>query len=87
MWVSEACQLFLVPSRNSNTPLYPFKVLWAKERAPTPPPSVVFHLDSLSSPSRSWECVNLSPKIKKFKIVTKEKIILRTWKDYKDLDS
>jgi hypothetical protein len=25
MWVSEACQLFLVPSRNSNTPLYPSK--------------------------------------------------------------
>ncbi len=23
MWVSEACQLFLVPSRSSNTPLYP----------------------------------------------------------------
>ncbi len=34
MWVSEACQLFLVPSRSSNTPLYPSKccelgrVLW-----------------------------------------------------------
>jgi len=25
MWVSEACQLFLVPSQNSNTPLYPSK--------------------------------------------------------------
>ncbi len=25
MWVSEACQLFLVPSRWSNTPLYPSK--------------------------------------------------------------
>ncbi len=25
VWVSEACQLFLVPSRNSNTPLYPSK--------------------------------------------------------------
>ncbi len=25
MWVSEACQLFLVPSRSSNTPLYPLK--------------------------------------------------------------
>jgi len=23
VWMSEACQLFLVPSRNSNTPLYP----------------------------------------------------------------
>jgi len=25
MWVSEACQFFLVPSWNSNTPLYPSK--------------------------------------------------------------
>jgi hypothetical protein len=25
MWVSETCQLFLVPSRSSNTPLYPSK--------------------------------------------------------------
>jgi hypothetical protein len=25
VWVSEACQLFLVPSRRSNTPLYPSK--------------------------------------------------------------
>jgi len=25
MWVSEACQLFLIPSRSSNTPLYPSK--------------------------------------------------------------
>ncbi len=25
VWVSETCQLFLVPSRNSNTPLYPSK--------------------------------------------------------------
>ncbi len=25
VWMNEACQLFLVPSRNSNTPLYPSK--------------------------------------------------------------
>jgi len=25
LWVSEACQLFLVPSRSSNMPLYPLK--------------------------------------------------------------
>jgi len=25
MWMNEACQLFLIPSRNSNTPLYPSK--------------------------------------------------------------
>jgi hypothetical protein len=35
MWIIEACQFFLVPSRNSNTPLYPFKVLRAKECAST----------------------------------------------------
>jgi hypothetical protein len=35
LWVSEACQLFLVPSWSSNTPLYPSKVLRAGERAPT----------------------------------------------------
>jgi hypothetical protein len=35
VWVIEACQFFLVPSRSSNTPLYPSKVLQAKERAST----------------------------------------------------
>ncbi len=40
----EACQFFLVPSRSSNTPFYPSKVLWARERAPTPYSFVVFNL-------------------------------------------
>jgi hypothetical protein len=31
VWVSEACQFFLVSSRSSNTPFYPSKVLWIKE--------------------------------------------------------
>jgi hypothetical protein len=44
VWVIEACQFFLVPFRSSNTPLYPFKVMWAKECAPTPCFSVVFCL-------------------------------------------
>jgi hypothetical protein len=44
VWVSEACQLFLVPSRSSNMTLYPSKVLWAKERASTPYSSVVLCL-------------------------------------------
>jgi hypothetical protein len=57
VWVSEACQLFIVPSRSSNTPFYPSKVLWTRERAPTPFSSVVFYLDSHLSPSRSWEHV------------------------------
>ncbi len=44
VWVSEACQFFLVPSRNSNTPLYPSKVLWATEHTPNPYSSIVFNL-------------------------------------------
>jgi hypothetical protein len=44
VWVSEAYQLFLVPSWSSSTPLYPSKVLWAKERALTPYSSIVFYL-------------------------------------------
>ncbi len=35
----------------------PLKVLWARERVPPLPSSVVFYLDSHLSPSRSWECV------------------------------
>jgi hypothetical protein len=44
MWVGEAFHFFLVPSRSFNTPLYPSIVLWARERAPTFYPSVVFSL-------------------------------------------
>jgi hypothetical protein len=44
VWVSEACQFFLVPSRSSNTPLYPSKVLRTREHALTPYSSVVFCL-------------------------------------------
>jgi hypothetical protein len=44
VWVVEACQFFLVPSRSSSTPLYPVKVLRAKERAPTPCSSTIFCL-------------------------------------------
>jgi hypothetical protein len=42
--VSEACHFFLVPSWSSSMPLYPSIVLRARERAPTPCPSVVFNL-------------------------------------------
>ncbi len=55
--MSEACQLFLVPSRSSNTPLYPSKCCELKERASTPPSFAVFYLDSHLSPLKSWECV------------------------------
>ncbi len=58
VWAVEACQFFLVPSWNSNMPLYPFKVLRAKEHALTPYSSVVFSLNSHLSPSRSWERVS-----------------------------
>jgi len=44
VWVSEACQFFLVPSQSSSMPFYPSKVLWAKERAPTFCSFVVFCL-------------------------------------------
>jgi hypothetical protein len=53
MWVSEACQFFLVPFRNSNTPLYPSKVLRAKERARLLALLLFSIWDSHLNPSRS----------------------------------
>jgi len=44
MRVSKACQFFLIPSRSSSMPLYPSKVLQARERALTPHSSIVFCL-------------------------------------------
>jgi hypothetical protein len=44
MWVSEACHFFLIPFQSSSTPLYPFVVLRARERAPTPWSSTIFSL-------------------------------------------
>jgi hypothetical protein len=44
LWVNKACHFFLDPSQNSSTPLYPFIVLWARERALAPCPSAVFSL-------------------------------------------
>ncbi len=38
----------------------PLKVLWTRERAPTPPYFVVFYLGSHLNPLRSWECVTIS---------------------------
>ncbi len=55
VWGVEVGQFFLVPSQSFNTPLYPSKVLRARERAPTPYYFVVFYLDSHLGPSRSWE--------------------------------
>jgi hypothetical protein len=54
VWVSKACQLFLVPSRSSNTPLYPSKCC---ELGSVPR---LFLLPlSFTWISRSWECVTL----------------------------
>ncbi len=61
VWIVEACQFFLIPSQNSSTTLYPYKVLWARECAPTFFSSVVSSLDSHLSPSRSWERVKIFP--------------------------
>jgi len=58
VWVTKACQLFLVPSRSSNPHPLPLKGLWVRECAPTPPYSAAFYLGSHLSPLRSWECVN-----------------------------
>jgi hypothetical protein len=60
VWVIKACQFFLIPSQSSSMPFYPFKVLRAKECAPTPCSSVFFSLDSHLSPSRNWERVYFS---------------------------
>jgi hypothetical protein len=54
-WVSLSTLPSPIPELQ-HAPL-PLKVLWARERASTPPSSDVFHLDSHLSCSRSWECV------------------------------
>ncbi len=43
-WITNCLSFFLVPSQRSSTPLYPFQMLWAKERASTPCLSTVFSL-------------------------------------------
>jgi len=44
VWVSKACQIFVVPSWSSSMPFYPSKVLRAKKCAPILCPSDVFCL-------------------------------------------
>jgi len=44
MWVNEACQSALVPYQSSNTPLYPSKVLRAREHASTLCSFAIFYL-------------------------------------------
>ncbi len=58
VWVSEACQLFLIPSRSSNTPLYPSKCC---ELGSVPRPLLLLLFSTWAhiwAPLRSWECVN-----------------------------
>jgi hypothetical protein len=58
VWVSEACQFFLIPSHSSSTPLYPSKVLRARERAQLCVFSMFSIWDSYLSHLRSYERVN-----------------------------
>jgi len=57
VWVNEACQLFLVPSRSSNTPLYPSKCCELGSVFQLLLLSLFSYLCSHLSPLRSWECV------------------------------
>jgi hypothetical protein len=61
VWVVEAYQFFLVPSRSSNTPSYPSKVMWAREHAPTYYFFIVSSLDSHLGPSSSCERIKEFP--------------------------
>jgi hypothetical protein len=62
VWVSKACNFFLILSRSSSMPLYPCIVLWARVRALTPCSFVVFSLGLTFESLRSWECVKFSNK-------------------------
>jgi hypothetical protein len=57
VWVSKACQIFLVPSQSSGTPLYPSKC----RELGSVPRLLLFPLFSYLGPHlgplRSWECV------------------------------
>jgi len=57
MWVSEACQFFLVPSRSSSTPFYPSKVLRTKECAPSLYSFAIFCLGLTFESFKELECV------------------------------
>jgi hypothetical protein len=63
MWVTKACQLFLVPSRSSNPPLYPSKGCELGSVLQLLFIPLLFYLGSPLSPLRSWECVNLKGEI------------------------
>jgi hypothetical protein len=59
VWVSKACQIFLVPSRSFGTPLYPSK---CRELGSVPGLLLLpmfSYLGPHLGPLRSWECVAL----------------------------
>ncbi len=64
MWAIEACQFSLVPFQSSSTLLYPSKVLWARERAPTSYSFVVFYLRPTFESLKSWERVKWAPTLR-----------------------
>ncbi len=55
--MTKACQLFLVPSRSSNPPLYPSKGCELGSVLQLLLISATFYLGSHLSPLRSWGCV------------------------------
>jgi len=59
VWVSEACQLFLVSSWSSNTSLYPSKCCELGNVLQLLLLLLFSYLGSHLSPLRSWECVKL----------------------------
>jgi hypothetical protein len=60
VWVSEACQLFLVPSRSSNLPLYPSKGCDLGSVPQLLLLSLFSYLGPHLGPLKSWECVKFT---------------------------
>jgi hypothetical protein len=59
VWVVEVCQFVLVPSWNSNTPLYLSKMLLVRECALTPYSSAVFCLGLTFEPFKELKARQL----------------------------
>jgi hypothetical protein len=79
MWVSEACQLFLVPSRSSNTPLYPSKCCELRSVLQLLFLPLFSYLGSHLSPLRSWECVRFHGALFSLFILKIYNFIWRIW--------
>jgi hypothetical protein len=82
VWIIKACQFFLVPSRNSNTPIYLSKVLRTRER-PWVFALLLFSVwDSYLSPSRSWERMKEDMKHLKFQDNRSPNFETPTWESW-----